>query len=226
MMQKHKETSQKTRPKLEIVLKCDSVGTVEAVTHALREIALPRVDIVIIRSGVGEIGKSDILLAETGSRLIVGFQVNVARGTERLLKEHRTEVRLYDVIYTLVGDIKALAEGLIPREAQEEILGSAGVIALFKSSRKGIILGCEVQKGILALGQRFRVISAVGPVYSGTVESLHIGKEAVQKATPGQQVGIRIRDFNKARIGDLVESFRPLPQKVRIWEPRGEIMRK
>ena len=225
MIEKHKETVQRKKPKLEIVLKCDSLGSLEAVTAAVSEMTL-EFDISIIHSGLGGISKSDVLFAETASRLIVGFQVDVLPGMDKTLKEQGVEVRLYEVIYTLTSDIKAIAGSLTLPASQEQITGSARVIALFKSSRKGIIMGCEVLDGSLALGQHFRIISAMGPVYSGTIESLHIGEVAVQKATRGQQVGVKIRDFDKARIGDLLECYRLLPQKARPWEPRGQIVRK
>jgi translation initiation factor IF-2 len=223
---KQKEASQRIQPKLEIVLRADSIGSLEAVSHAISEIILPEVTVSIIHSGVGAVSKSDVLLAETGSRLIVGFQVDALPGMDKVLKEHRVEVRFYEVIYTLIADIRALAQKMIPPVSEEEIIGSAKVIALFKSSRKGIITGCEVLAGFLALGERLRIISAMGPVYAGTIESLHIGNNTVQKATKGQQVGIKISAFDKAKIGDLVESFRVLPQKYRIWEPSGRIIRK
>ncbi len=214
------------KPKLEIVLKADSIGSVEAVTTALSEISVPGVDIGIIHSGVGSVSKSDVFLAETASRLIVGFQVDALPGLEKALSEHGVELRLYDVIYQLIADIKAISESLILPESKEQITGSGKVIALFKSTRKGVIIGCEVVEGFLAQGQHFRIISAMGPIYSGTVESLHIGENAVQKATSGQKVGIKIKNFNKAKIGDLVESFRPLSEKARIWHPTGQIIRK
>ena len=211
---------------MEIVLKADSAGSVEAVTAAISEIVVPQVEVSIIHSAVGAVSKSDVFLAETASRLIVGFQVYVLPGMDKLLREHRVEVRLFEVIYTLVADIRGIAESLIPPSSQEQIIGSAAVIALFKSSRKGIIAGCEIKDGFLAVGQHFRIISAMGPVYSGLVESLHIGPDAVQKATSGQKVGIKIRGFNKIKAGDLVESFRPLPPSVRPWEPKGQVIRR
>ncbi len=214
-------------PKLEIVLKCDSVGSLEAATTAIGEIAVPGMDIIIIHSSVGAVSKSDILLAETAGRVIVGFQVNVMPRLEPLLREHRVDVHLHDVIYSLERDLKTLAEMLVQPAPDEQIIGSARVIALFKSSRKGIIMGCEVSDGSLALGQHFRVISASGPVYTGVIESMHLGDTSVQKATPGQRVGIKTKDFSRARIGDIVESFRnPPPGRRRRWEPTGSILRK
>jgi translation initiation factor IF-2 len=101
------------------------------------------------------------------------------------------------------------------------------VIALFKSSRKGIIIGCEILDGYLAQGKRFRLISAMGPVYSGSIESMQIERKAVQKATRGAQLGIKIRDFKNARIGDLVESFQSSASKrAPVWRPRAEVIQK
>ncbi len=218
---------QKLRPRLEVVLKCDSMGSVESISSAISKMTLPGAELSVIHSGVGAVNKTDVMMAETGSGLIVGFQVDVLPGTDKVVKERRVEVRIYSVIYALTEDLRAIAESLIPSEEKELVIGSAKVIATFKSSRKGIILGCEVIDGFLALGHHFRIISAMGPVYVGIIESMHIGENAVQKATRGQQAGIKIRGFSKARIGDQVESFRPVTQKkIQTWQPSGKIIRK
>lgn len=218
-------TSRQRKPKLDVVLKGDSEGSLEAASAAISKIAVAGADVVITHAGLGAVTASDIFLAETAGRLIVGFQVDVLPGIEKTLREHNVEVRLYDVIYTLTADLKVLAEGIVPPVSEEEVTGSARVIALFKSSRKGIITGCEVLEGRLAVGQHFRIISAMGPVYSGTIESLHVGEHAVQTASPGQHVGIKIRNFSGVRVGDMVESYRP-GKKYRTWKPAGGIIRK
>jgi translation initiation factor IF-2 len=216
-----------TKPRLELVVKCDSTGSLEAVAASIAEIIFHEIDICLISSRVGDINMSDVVMAETGSRLIVGYQVEVLPGIDRLAGECGVEVRLYDVIYKLTDDIRNIAESLIPRAVKEQITGSARVIELFKSTRKGIIVGCEVSGGYLAVGQRFRIISGAGIIYIGNIESMHKEQYVVQKAVPGQQVGIKIKDFKKAKIGDLVESFRPLPaQHKPIWRPSGRIIRK
>ena len=220
-----KPPEESKRPKLEIVLKADSVGSMEALDKAISEMTLPEVDINIMHSSVGDVNKSDLLLAETGSRLVLGFQVELLPGLENALREHDVEVRLYTVIYNVTADIKAIAETIVQPASEEEIIGSAKVIALFKSSRKGIIIGCEVIGGHLAAGQHFRIITAMGPVYYGRIESMHIEDKAIQKAVPGQRVGIKIKDFNRAKIGDLVESFRTL-RRPPVWEPEGKVIRK
>ncbi|MBW2466864.1 MAG: hypothetical protein JRF02_06135, partial [Deltaproteobacteria bacterium] len=129
------------------------------------------------------------------------------------------------VIYKLLEDLESIGRSFIPRKLTEEIIGTAKVIALFKSSRKGIILGCEVLSGKLALGRQFRVLGAMGPMYNGIIESLHIEKDAVREAHKGQQVGLKISDFKKAKIGDLVESFQPeTGQRFQTWQPKGKIV--
>ena len=210
--------------KLEIVLKCDTSGCTEAIISSLISLNLPEVEFQIISSGVGSINKSDVFLAETGSRLIIGFNVGLMPHIDTLAAEHNVEIRLYDVIYKLIEDVEAIGRSLIPHVSKEDIIGTAKVIALFKSSRKGIIIGCEVLQGKLALGKQFRVLGPMGTMYVGRIESLHIEKDAVKEARKGQQAGIKIRNFNKAKVGNLVESFQSGEvRKFRPWEPRGEI---
>jgi translation initiation factor IF-2 len=211
--------------KLEIVLKADSEGSLEAAAAAISGITAAGVDIDIIRQGLGAVTTSDAFLAETAGRLIIGFGVDVLSGVEKALRERNVEVRLYDVIYALTEDLKVLAEAILPHGPTEQITGSAKVIALFKSSRRGIIAGCEVTEGRLAVGQHFRIVSAMGPVYSGTMESLHIGEHAVQTASPGQRVGIKLRNFSRIKVGDIVESYHP-QKKVQGWQPTGRVIRK
>jgi translation initiation factor IF-2 len=209
---------------LEIALKCDSVGSLEAVVASITSMQDLAVGIHIIHSGIGSINKSDLLMANTGSRLIAGFNVDLLPKIQQVSKEQGIEIRLYDVIYKLTEDLKKTAESLIHPGAGEKITGSAKVIELFKSSRRGIILGCEVRKGTLALGKKFRVISAMGPVYSGKIESLHIEKDTVKEAKAGQQVGLKISDFKKAKVGDLVECYETTKQEVPLtWQPRGGV---
>ena len=110
-------------------------------------------------------------------------------------------------------------------EVDEKTTGKAKVIAVFKSTRKGIILGCEVLEGTLALRKNFRLIAAMGPVYSGKIESLHIKNDAVKEARVGQQVGLKISDFNKGNVGDLVECYeRTRTERHAHWQAKGGVV--
>jgi len=223
---KHSVSVRPDKPKkLEIVLKSDFVGTQEAVHAAISEIQDPRVEIEIIHSGVGAVTKFDLQMALTGSKLVLGFNVDIMPQIRLMSQEQGVEIRLYSVIYRLVKDLEEIAESLIQVEAEEEVItGEAKVIALFKSGRKGIILGCKVLKGTLALGKDFRIISAMGPVYQGKIDSLHIEANVVTEAKVGQQVGMKIPDFRNGRIGDLVECFKIKKQAPgRTWQPKGGV---
>jgi len=211
--------------RLEIVLKCDSFGTVEAVNALLAAMKVPGVEIKVINSGVGPVSKSDLLMAETGSKLVVGFNVSVMPKLEQWVKEHGAEVRLYNVIYSLADDLRKIAKSFIIPEPEERITGKGRVIALFKSTHRGIILGCEVLEGTLTVGKDFRVITAMGPVYSGKIESLHIESDQVKEAKVGQRVGLKIEEFNRGKIGDFVECFENAgSRKTFAWRPKGDIL--
>lgn len=214
------------RERLELVLKSDVAGTAEAARAAVSAIALPEVDIRVIHSGVGPVSKSDVLMARTGSRLIVGFNVDVPGQLERHIREQGVEVRLYDTIYRLSSDIRVIAAGMPASAPEETVTGQGRIIELFKSSRRGIIIGCQVTEGEMAKGKSFRVIGAMGPVYTGRIESLHVAEREVSAGRAGQQVGIKIGDWKKAKIGDIVECFDPpRPGGARRWQPRGGVYR-
>lgn len=215
------------RSKLEIVLKCDVAGTVEAVAAGLASINVPGVDLEIIQSGIGNISKSDVLMAQTGSRLVIGFNVGTMPKLDRQIKEHGIEVRLYETIYTITEDVKKIAQNLKAKEPREKITGKARIIATFKGGRKSAVIGCEVLEGSIELGKNFRVITAMGPSYTGKIASLQIEKKNVKKGKPGQQVGIQISDWNKARVDDLLECFEIIHSAGGgVWQPRSGVIRR
>ena len=224
-MTRSESEGQDRRKSLAIVLKCDSVGSLEAVISSLKSLENPEVEVLPIHTGVGAISKSDLLMALNGSRLVVGFNVSLLPKMQQLSKERGVEIRLYDVIYKLTQDLNRIAKTLVRRVEEKEIItGKAKVIALFKSSRKGIILGCEVLEGTLLRGKKFRIISAMGPVYSGKIESLHIEQDAVKEAKVGQKVGLKISDFNQAKKGDLVEAYEKRKAEAgATWHPKGRV---
>jgi translation initiation factor IF-2 len=212
--------------KLEIVLKCDVAGTAEAVSASLSEIRVAGVQIDLIQTGIGNVSKSDALMARTGSKLVIGFNVDVMPKLKQEIKEFGVEVRLYDTIYKLTEDIRKIAQSLKTTGQEEKIIGKARVIATFKSSAKGMIIGCEVLEGAIELGKDFRVITAMGPAYFGKITSLQIENQNVKSGKSGQQVGIKLVGWNKARVDDLVECFESRQSKGGgPWKPRSGVVR-
>ena len=212
--------------KLEIVLKCDVAGTAEAINASLVEIDVPGVQIKVIQSGVGNVSKSDVLMARTGSKLVVGFSVDTMPKLEQEIKEFGVEVRLYDTIYKLTEDIRKIAQSFKSAEPKEKITGKAKVIATFNISSKGMVIGCEVLEGVIETGKDFRVITAMGPAYFGKITSLQIERQNVKSAKPGNQIGIQLDGWNKAKVDDLVECFETLPVKSGSrWKAGSGIVR-
>ncbi len=208
---------------LEVVIKCDSYGSVETLTAVLS--TLPHLK--IIQSGIGPINHSDLLMAKTGSGLIIGFNTRVPISLQTEVAKEHLEVRLYGVIYTLLADVKTILASQVQqhRERKESILGLAKVIRLFPGSRHGLILGCEVLQGNLVLGKPLRIIAPVGVIYQGKLDSMHIEKEAVKKAGVRQQVGIKINHFEQVHPGDLIECFEPVAQvRHNVWHPVGQVL--
>ncbi|MBU4153824.1 MAG: hypothetical protein KKD63_13200 [Proteobacteria bacterium] len=209
---------------LELVIKGDTGDIVEAVVSSLLALSGPECHLAIIRQGVGNITKNDLLTAATGSRLIIGFNVEVLQHIAEECRVQSIDIRLYTVIYTLIEDMRRLVANLIPVFPVETVTGNARVIALFKSSRKGIIIGCQVLDGRICLGNTFRLISAMGPVYFGTIDSLHIERESVKQALPGQQVGIKVHNFKRVNVGDLVECLKISKVSTpKTWKPTGTV---
>lgn len=208
---------------LYLVIKADTVGMEEAIRSSIENMDSGDVIVKVIYSGTGDISKTDLLMAETSGKLVLGFNVEVLPGIRKLAAPKGIEIRLHNVIYKLLDDIKEIAQSTVSIDEEEKIKGRAKVIALFPGSRKGVILGCEVYEGELSLGSKFRIISEPGIIYSGTIDSLHIETSAVKKAVSGQQAGIKISGFKRARKGDIIESFEEIHHRSKRWRPDGTV---
>lgn len=212
--------------KLEIVLKCDVSGTEEAVHASINALDVPGVEVKIIQSGVGNISRSDVLMALTGSHLVIGFNVDIMPKLLQEIKEHGVEARLYDTIYKITDDLEKIAKSQVAKAAEDKISGKARIIAIFKVSRKGIIIGCDVLEGKFEIGKHFRVITAMGPAYFGKITSLQVENKDVKTGKKGQQIGIKISAWNKAKEEDLVECYEPAqPASAGVWKPRAGVVR-
>lgn len=211
---------------LEVVLVSDTVGTLDAVRAAVSKIAVEGVELHVIHGAVGEVSRSDLQMAATGGRLVVGFNVGLGPHLDRDARELGVEVRLFEVIYRLTDELEALAQTLKPPEVEEKVLGGGDVIKLFKSSEGDIIAGCEIKKGRFAVGDRYRIVGAMGPLHEGKVESLHVGPDTVSEARAGSQAGLKIFGFTEVKVGDLVECFTRNEKGGRPrWRPRPGIFR-
>ncbi|MBZ4681976.1 translation initiation factor IF-2 [Thermodesulfobacterium sp.] len=192
---------------LNIVLKADTQGTLEALQASLLKLSTDKVKVNIIRAGIGAISESDVMLASASNAIVIGFNVKPSSQARDLAKKERVDIKFYDVIYQLTDDVKKAMAGLLEPEIVEEIKGLAEVRAIFKIPKVGVVAGCYVKEGVINRNHNVRVIRDGVVVYTGKIASLRRFKEDVKEVAAGYECGVRIEGFNDIKEGDLLETF-------------------
>ena len=192
---------------LKIVLKADTIGSIEALKKALEELSTDKVKVSIIHSGVGAISESDIMLAKASGAIVIGFNTRPNPAARRLLEEEKVDVRTYGIIYDAVEDVKKALEGLLEPEKVEELLGQAEVRATFKIKKVGTVAGCYVLEGKLVRGAKARLVREGVVIYDGEIEGLKRFKEDVKEVPKGFECGVKLKDFNDIKVGDIIECY-------------------
>ena len=193
--------------RLPLIVKADVDGSVQAVADSLEQLSTGEVAVEIIHRGVGAINESDVLLAETAGAVIVGFRVRPDTNARQLADSVGVDLRLYEVIYEAVDEIRSALEGMLSPEEREKILGTAEVREVFKITRVGTIAGCYVTEGIIDRKARARVVRDGIVVYTGDFASLKRFKDDVKEVREGFECGIGIANFNDLKVGDLIECY-------------------
>ena len=206
---------------LKIVLKADTIGSIEALKKALEELSTDKVKVSIIHAGVGAISESDIMLAKASGAIVIGFNTRPNPAARRLLEEEKVDVRTYGVIYDAVEDVKKALEGLLEPEKVEEILGQAEVRATFKIKKVGTVAGCYVLDGKLVRGAKARLIREGVVIYDGEIEGLKRFKEDVKEVPKGFECGVKLKDFNDIKVGDIIECY-----EIKYVKPKLEFGKK
>ena len=192
---------------INVILKADVRGSEEACRNALLKIDVEGVKVKIIRSGIGGINESDIVLANASNALIIGFNVVAPNSCKEAAKEYNVEIRLYTIIYKLVEDIEAAMKGMLDPEYEEKTIASAEVRQLFKFSKVGTIAGCKVTKGTIKNNSKVRVIRNDTICYDGNISSLQREKDSVKEVKEGFECGITIENYNDLKVGDILETY-------------------
>lgn len=201
------QASEGAKKVLNIVLRADVQGSLEALSTAIMKIQSKKVEPNIIFSGVGEVSESDIQLAAISKAVIIGFHTQVESHAEQLQKQFGVQIRLHNIIYHAVDDAKALMTALLDKIAQETEKGKAQVIATFKSSQHGVIAGCQVTEGTITRSNNIRVRRGNEVVWKGTIASLKRVKEDVREVQKGIECGILLNNFNDVAIDDVIEAY-------------------
>lgn len=204
MLQASKTAGKKV---LNIVLRADVQGSLEALKSALMKIESDKAEINIIFTGIGEVSESDVQLAAASKAIILGFHTQIESHAEPIVKELGVQVKLHDIIYHAVDDIKAMMAGLLEKIALEVEKGKALVKATFKSSHTGIIAGCQVTEGEIHRKHSIRVRRGSEIVWKGTISSLKRVKEDVREVQKGVECGIFLNNFPGIQEGDVIEAY-------------------
>ncbi len=192
---------------LNIVLKADVQGSVEAISDALTKLSTDEVRVKIVSSGVGGITESDANLAVASSAIIIGFNVRADSVAKRLIDEEELDLRYYSVIYDLIDEVKAAMSGMLAPEFKEQIIGLAEVRDVFRSPKLGSIAGCMVVEGVVKRNNPIRVLRDNVVIYEGELESLRRFKEDMNEVKQGMECGIGVKNYNDVKVGDQIEVY-------------------
>ena len=195
------------RNELNIVLKADVQGSLEAIVESIRKIKADKITTNIILSGVGEVTENDVTLATASEAIVIGFNVRAMPKVNRLAKQNGVEIRLYSVIYELLEQLQDALRGRLHPETRETPLGEAEIIQVFHVSKTGKICGCSVTGGLVRVGASARVRRENELIYNGKVASLRRFKDDVREVRSGLECGIRLDNFEDFEVQDRIEVF-------------------
>lgn len=193
---------------LYLIIKGDVGGSVEALSDSLLKLSRDEVRVSILYKGVGSISESDVMLAVASKAIIIGFQVNPTAKARKIADAESVEIRLYNIIYDCINEVKLALEGLLAPEIHEEIICTIEVRKVFRVSRSGNIAGCYIQNGKITRNDKVRVLRDGLPVFTGGISSLKRGKDDVREVDTNYECGISLDGFNAIEEGDIIEGFK------------------
>ena len=201
---------------LNIILKGDVDGSVEALTDSFQKLSTEEIQVNIIHKGVGAITESDVLLASASDAIIIGFNVRPAGNARQVADKEEIDIRTYSIIYDAINDLKDAMEGMLSPEMKEEITGNAEIRETFKISKIGTIAGCMVTDGKIYRNSNIRLIRDGVVVYTGFLSSLKRFKDDVKEVSKGYDCGLQIKNYNDIKEGDVVEAFQEVAVKKKL----------
>ncbi len=205
---------------LKIVLKADVQGSLEAITDSLNNLSTEEIKVNIIHSAAGAVTETDVMLASASDAIAIGFSVRASQNAQELADAEKVDLRFYDVIYQLVGEIKDAMEGMLDPIYKEHFMGRAEVLKTFHASRVGTVAGSMVNEGRVERGAKIRVLRDNVVINDSKIASLRRYKDEVKEVKAGQDCGIIIENFNDVKIGDILETY-TIEEIKAVLEPGG-----
>ena len=201
---------------LNIILKGDVDGSVEALTDSFQKLSTEEIQISIIHKGVGAITESDVLLASASDAIIIGFNVRPMTNARALAEKESIDIRTYSIIYDAINDLKDAMEGMLSPVFKEEVTGTVEIRELFKISKVGTIAGCMVTDGKIYRNSKIRLIRDNVVIYTGELSSLKRFKDDVKEVSKGYDCGLQIKNYNDIHEGDVIEAYQEVAVKKKL----------
>ena len=201
---------------LNVIVKADVQGSVEAICQALAELSTDEVKVKVVGSGVGGITETDATLAAASNAIMVGFNVRADASARRVIEAENIDLRYYSIIYELLNEIKAAMSGMLQPEFKQEIIGLAEVRDVFRHPKFGAIAGCMVTEGVVKRNNPIRVLRDNVVIFEGELESLRRFKDDVSEVRNGMECGIGVKNYNDVKVGDQIEVFEVVEVKRSI----------
>jgi len=201
---------------LNIILKGDVDGSVEALSDMLEKLSTEQIQVNILHKGVGQITESDVLLASASDAVIIGFNVRAVGNAKELADKEEIEIRTYSVIYDAIDEVKEAMEGMLSPEIKEQVIGNVEVRETFKITKVGTIAGCMVLSGKVTRNSKIRVIRDGIVQHTGELESLKRFKDDVKEVTKGYECGLNIKNYNDIHVGDILEVYEEVAVKKKL----------
>ena len=198
---------------LNIILKGDVDGSVEALTDSLQKLSTGEIEVNIIHKGVGAITESDVLLASASDAIVIGFNVRPMGNARAIAEKEEIDIRSYSIIYDAINDVKDAMEGMLSPEMREEVTGNVEIRETFKISKVGTIAGCMVTSGKIFRNSSIRIIREGVVIFTGDLVSLKRFKDDVKEVAKGYDCGLQIKNYNDIKIGDILECFQEIAIK-------------
>ncbi len=201
---------------INIIIKGDVIGSVEAVADSLIKLGNNEVQIKVIHKGVGQISEADVMLASASDAIIVGFQVRPSLKAKKLAEKEEIDIRLYSIIYEAIEEMKDAMEGMLSPIIKEEITATVEIRNVFKVSKSGKVAGCFVLDGKISRDNKIRIIREGIVKYQGELGSLRRFKDDVKEVVSGMECGLNVENYNDIKVGDIIESFRETETKRKL----------
>ncbi len=201
---------------LNIILKGDVDGSVEALTDSLQKLSTEEIHINILHKGVGQITESDVLLASASDAIVIGFNVRPGTSAKEIADREEIEIRNYSIIYDAINDVKEAMEGMLSPELKEQVTGNIEIRETFKVSKVGTIAGCMVLDGKVTRNSNIRLIRDGVVIHDGELASLKRFKDDVKEVTKGYECGLNIKNYNDIQVGDIIEAYETVEVKKKL----------